>query len=64
MPQKPLTIDPVTLHPALNDGLTAISSKYPVSCTIKTWQCQGHLPEWRGGAPHPDRHKGADPSMG
>lgn len=34
MPQKPLTIIPVTLHPASNDGLTAVSSSFPGSCCI------------------------------
>src|SRR5690606_17823332 len=25
--------------------------------------CRSHLPEWCGGSPHPDRHKGADQPM-
>ena len=35
MPQKPLTIVPVTLHPVPNDGLSAVSSNPFGSCTIK-----------------------------
>src|SRR5690606_35642667 len=27
------------------------------------WSCRSHLPEWRGRAHHPDRHKGADSPM-
>ncbi|BAQ09273.1 hypothetical protein OXB_0925 [Bacillus sp. OxB-1] len=34
MPQKPLTIVPVTLYPASNDSLPAVSSKSPGSCTV------------------------------
>ena len=34
MPQKPLTIVPVTLDSTPNDSLSAVTSKSPGSCTI------------------------------
>ncbi|MBD8007718.1 hypothetical protein [Bacillus norwichensis] len=35
MPQKPLTIVPVTLHPVLNVSLPTVSTNPSSPCTIK-----------------------------
>lgn len=40
MPQKPLTIVPVTLYPVPNDGLPTVSSNPSGFCTIKLGQAE------------------------
>ncbi|KXH87540.1 hypothetical protein [Sporosarcina sp. HYO08] len=59
MPEQPLVIVPVTLHPIANTNQPkSLRFLYDYTRT-----CRNHLPKWCGGAHHPNNYEGADEPM-